>query len=120
MSTRISNYDDVIDSREIIGRIEELESNDHSTKSEDDELAVLQEMAEEGSSYSVDWELGETLIRDSYFTNYAQELADDIGAVNQDVNWPNSHIDWDAAADELKTNYTTIDFDGVSYWMRMS
>jgi antirestriction protein len=32
---------------------------------------------------------------------FAQELADDIGAVDTDIGWPNSCIDWDQAAREL-------------------
>lgn len=32
---------------------------------------------------------------------YAEELASDIGAVNRDAKWPNNHIDWEAAGEEL-------------------
>jgi hypothetical protein len=27
------------------------------------------------------------------------------------------HIDWDAA-NALKTDYTSVEFDGVTYWLR--
>jgi hypothetical protein len=117
----ISNSDDVIDSRDVIARIEELEDMVHDeSATEDDqaELAILQALAKEGGQYAPDWEHGETLIRDSYFIEYAQELADDIGAISRDATWPNNFIDWEAAADALKQDYTSIDFDGVSYWIR--
>lgn len=65
-----------------------------------------------------DWKYGEALIRDSYFATYAEELASDIGAIDRNAKWPLSHIDWEAAADELKMDYTAIDFDGVEYWIR--
>lgn len=59
-----------------------------------------------------------TLIRDSYFREYAQELADELGLVPEDYSWPTSCIDWDQAARELRMDYTSVDFDGVTYWVR--
>lgn len=121
MPNTISNSDDLIDSRDVIARIEEL--TDAAAESEldaeqTDELVALQSLADEASGYAADWEHGETLIRDSYFKEYAQELAEDIGAINADATWPNNCIDWDQAADELKQDYTSVTFDGVEYWIR--
>jgi hypothetical protein len=45
-------------------------------------------------------------------------LAEDIGAVQSDLHWPNRCIDWEQAADELKMDYTTVDFAGVTYYLR--
>jgi len=121
MKKEISNHDDIIDSRDIIERIDELESDfEDGTRddSEKDELKVLKELAKEGEDYSSDWKYGETLIRDTYFKDYAMELAEDIGAINSDSNWPNNCIDWDQAARELQMDYTMIDFDGIDYWIR--
>lgn len=132
----ISNRDDVIDSRDVIARIEELREEIAEIEGEDfdaakvggqddpvsselrDELAALEALADEASNYAEDWPHGETLIRDSYFVQYAQELADDIGAIDRNAKWPLSCIDWDKAADELKVDYTEVDYDGVSYWIR--
>ena len=50
---------------------------------------------------------------------YARQLAEDIGAVNPDALWPYNYIDWEAAADDLKQDYASIEFDGVTYWMRL-
>jgi hypothetical protein len=118
MAREISNSEDVIDSREVIKRIEELEEQEERDESEEDELKALKSLADEASGYAADWQYGETLIRDSYFKEYAQELADDIGAVNSNAGWPNSCIDWDEAARQLQQDYTEVDFDGVSYWIR--
>lgn len=85
---------------------------------EADEYRALKELAEEAAQYSEDWEYGATLVRDSYFETYAQELAEDIGAVNNDATWPNNCIDWERAARELQLDYTAVDFDGVQYWIR--
>jgi hypothetical protein len=141
MANKISNYDDIIDSRDVIARIEELaadvarlvELRDADTLTDeerdelaeiteavtgaDSELAVLQALADEASS-AADWQYGEALIRDSYFVEYAQQLADDLGVIDSDAKWPANHIDWEAAADELKVDYFNVEFDGVTYWIR--
>ncbi len=124
MTREISNYDDVIDSRDVIARIEELEAlqadpeGDGLDDDEAHELEALRALAEEASGYAEDWTYGETLIRDSYFVTYAQELAEDIGAIDRDAKWPNTCIDWDQAARELQVDYTSVSFDGVDYWVR--
>ena len=38
--------------------------------------------------------------------------------VNRQATWPNNHLDWKAAAEELQLDYTEVDFDGVTYWTR--
>jgi hypothetical protein len=118
----VDNSESILDSRDIIAQIEYLSaviSDDASDADEVDiaeqELAVLRKLADEGIS---EWEDGATLIRDSYFTEYAEQLAGDIGAISADAGWPLSHIDWEAAADELKMDYMSVDFDGVEYWAR--
>lgn len=166
-----SNQDNIIDSRDVIDRIEELESerqdivderdearegledaraelaeaetdeeraeakeaiNEASDEigrmaeklaewddSEDaEELAALKSLADECEGYAPDWKHGEALIADEYFEEYAQELAEDIGAIQRDLSWPHDCIDWKQAADALKMDYTQVDFDGAAYWIR--
>lgn len=86
-------------------------------ENDDDELHALLELQNEADGCA-DWRHGEALIRDSYFETYAQQLADDIGAISRDAKWPTNHIDWEAAAEELKQDYTSVDFDGTTYWIR--
>lgn len=132
----VSKYDDIIDSRDVIERIEELKAEIADLEGEgfdpkevgglgdpvsDDmrqELATLEALAEQGSNYAPDWTHGETLIRDSYFETYAQEFADDIGAIDSNAKWPLNHIDWEGAARELQMDYTAIEFDDITYWIR--
>ena len=127
----ISEYDDIIDSRDVIARISELESERDEVMSdgahdgivafEEDygyELETLRAFASEGADSCANWEHGETLIRDSYFTTYAQELAAAVRAIDANASWPLTHIDWEAAARELQTDYTELTFRGVSYWAR--
>jgi hypothetical protein len=87
------------------------------------ELEALRSFLNEMSGYGGDeqWR-GDwypvTLIRESYFKDYAEELAEDIGAINRDAQWPLSYIDWEAAAEALKMDYGTADLDGVTYYYR--
>jgi hypothetical protein len=82
------------------------------------ELKTLEALEDEAEGYASDWSHGVTLIRDSCFTKYAQQFAEDIGAVNADASWPNAWIDWEEAARELQQDYKSVDFDGVDYWVR--
>lgn len=116
----IDNRDDVIDSRDVIERIQYLESIEESGEIDSDdqeELDTLRKLAEDGEGYS-DWTHGVTLIRDSFFREYAQDLAEEIGAVKEDSEWPYTCIDWDQAAKELQYDYSSVEFDGVTYWLR--
>lgn len=81
------------------------------------ELKTLEALEYEAEGYS-DWAHGATLIRDSYFEQYAQQYAQDIGAIDPNASWPLSCIDWDQAARELQMDYTSVDFDGADYWVR--
>jgi hypothetical protein len=56
-----------------------------------------------------------TLISDADFEDYARDLAEDIGAIQSDSGWPVDYIDWKRAADALRSDYTTIEWDGDSY-----
>jgi hypothetical protein len=144
MARDISNSADILDSRDIIARIDDLESERESLveafdeaklsenpaaieETEDalatwdiengDELKALQALQSDAEGCA-DWRHGETLIRDSYFETYARDLAEDIGAVPDSGAWPGSYIDWEAAAEALQADYTSVDFDGVTYWIR--
>ena len=154
----IDNNQDVIDSRDIIARIEELESEqtglqdsleeakeelegmDEDVTNQEiiekeaavreaeealkefendygEELTALKSITDECEGYG-DWSYGEALIRESYFEDYARELAEDIGAIPKDSKWPCTCIDWEQAAEELKADYTSVDFNGTTYYMR--
>lgn len=122
--TDITNSDDLIDLRDVIARYEELEDEGEDVSPElRDERISLWGLLEscEGCGGDEQWR-GDwypvTLIRDSYFEDYARELAEDIGAVPADAQWPMRCIDWKQAARELQTDYTTVEFDGVTYWTR--
>jgi len=57
-----------------------------------------------------------TLVCEYDFTEYAKELASDLGfMVNSENRWPYDHIDWKSAAEELKMDYSNIEIEGVEY-----
>lgn len=140
----ISKYDDIIDSRDVIARIEELQDEiadlqtpedtigrilaarlgtdpseyDEPAQDERDELAMLEAVAKEASDYAADWEYGEALIRYSHIKEYAQEMAEDCGMLENTDTWPARCIDWDQATREFVMDYTEVDFDGVTYYIR--
>ena len=121
---------DIIDVRDIIARIEELaqdlttysaEAHAHPELVEEHAAlcAIMADLAGAGGDeqWEGDW-YPLTLIRESYFKDYAQELAEDIGAVNPNASWPNNCIDWDMAARDLRMDYTSTDIGGVTYYFR--
>lgn len=118
----ITNSDDVIDSRDVIARIEYLQDLQESvaemSEEETAELAALLVLQDEAALRAPDWRYGETLIRDSYFEDYARQLAEDIGSVPRNGEWPTSYIDWARAAKALQQDYSAVDFDGVTFWVR--
>lgn len=87
---------------------------------EGDELAVWKEAIEDQTGYKFE-ELKENepiMIEDIDFEEYAQELAEDIGAIDKNMNWPCNHIDWEEASEELKIDYTSVQVGGRDYWFR--
>lgn len=130
--------DNIIDFRDVTARVEALRDErdtfdqhqpadgpDWPTECSDDaeELARLEKLLEETAGYGGDhqwqgtWYPG-SMIADDYFKTYAEDFADDIGAINRDAAWPVCHIDWDAAAESLKQDYSSITYGGVEYWYR--
>jgi antirestriction protein len=121
-------YDDVIDVRDIIQRIEELEELIEGEGCEEacneyrEELTLLSNIMEEMKGYGGDeqWR-GDwyplTLIRESHFTDYVQEMLEDCGEIPKDL--PHYiHIDWQATARDVQVDYTPIDVDGATYFYR--
>ena len=89
--------------------IEALNEWDDEYKEELDELYAMRDEISE-------WRHGETLIAEEDFAEYAKELADDSYGVEQ--HWPFNHIDWDAAVDALKSDYSSIEYQGTTYLYR--
>jgi hypothetical protein len=112
----------MIDSRDVIARIGWHEIDEEDINEEDaEELAALQKLVKDVEEISgEECRYGVSIISDGYFTDYIRERFVDTRDSDHPVNlneWPFSHIDWDAAADEEKRGYTEVTFDGRSFWV---
>ena len=94
---------------------EEYEFQDY----EQEELDELIELESEIGGLEGCANNGVYFIDESNFVEYAKELAYDIGAINYIEEWPACHIDWEAAADALRQDYTEVEYDGDTYLVRL-
>jgi hypothetical protein len=141
----ITNSEDVIDVRDVIARVEHLESQPTKTEGGDHCAWCCAELKDDDETHSSDCEILELpqlaalldelrgndgdeewrgdwypllLVRDSHFRDFAQQEAEDLDLVKSDARWPYTCIDWEQAARELQVDYSTVEFDGVTYWYR--
>ncbi len=115
---------DIIDVRDIIARVEELEPQ-VDTIGEGEHIAewnILTRLLYELKGYGGDeqWR-GDwypvTLIDDAYFVDYVQDMLADCGEVPRDL--PHYiEIDWRATARNVQTDYSSVEIDGRTYWYR--
>ena len=122
---------DIIDAEELLELLDELEGmlddpagdpgqvneGDDEPALDDDQQATLRELRKVREELEAAKDDG-ALIADSYFEDYARQLAEDIGAIDPKAGWPVNQIDWRAAAEALQTDYTSIEIDGCTFWYR--
>ena len=118
-----------MDIDEILERKNELvdilndEDEVYSVDEQADAQEELDEIAEFESELGIDLGVasrnGITFIPEHSFTEYAEEFANDIGAIGVDsYEWPINFIDWDEAAEALKADYSEVDWQGTTYLFR--
>lgn len=120
-----SSTDYIIDVRDVIARFEELEAvlvnePDNFSHDESEEYGRLKSLLDElkGNGREEQWR-GDwypiTLISDSYFEDAMDELLEDIGDIPKDLpSYLTITVDYRA----LQMDYTSCEFDGVTYWYR--
>lgn len=106
----------IIDTRDLLKREAEIEEIDNLGQDEASELVELVKLRDEIGEETM--REGETMIPVDDFTEYAKELAEDIGSITGEEQWPLSHIDWEAAADELKADYIEVSYADRQYLIR--
>lgn len=127
-------YDDQVCVRDLMSLIEEMNSlvsdlekireelRSHRSISEvadidemlsDPDIKEYQAAYDEISAYK-----GKHLISESYFVHHAADLAEDLGLVDRNASWPFNRIDWEAAAEDLKQDYTRISIGSEDYYVR--
>lgn len=133
MSNYIDNTQDIIDIRDIVERVEELESSIQDYENEDGDLelhdehlaqkeeleelrGVLSELVGYGGDeqFEGDW-YPSTLIHDSYFETAMDELLEDIGDIPRGLpSYLTITVDYAA----LQQDYGSVEVDGQTYWYR--
>ena len=113
--------DDLIDSRDVFSALDAVSDSDGMP---------LEGCEDEHAEHRAFWdaivsafgesaaEEGLILVADSYFVEYAEQLADDLGLIPEAHSWPASYIDWEAAARDLQMDYTCFEFQGCIFWVR--
>jgi predicted nuclease with TOPRIM domain len=83
------------------------------------EYDLLKKVMEMGE-YVDDWSHGVTLIPECCFPDHAEELAKECSDVPRGTweSWPFNCIDWTEAAETLKSDYTVLDIEGETYYVR--
>lgn len=109
---------DIIDSRDVEATLHDLEWQEPELDDDDKQLlSRLRDIKEQASS-DPEWKYGLIFVSEYYFEDYARELAEDIGAIHDDAKWPNNFIDWPAAAEALKEDYSVYVFGLDTYYAR--
>ena len=123
MDWKFDGSEDIIDSRDILERIEELNEKFPLDFDEHEEHAALLELAEKAEG-SPGWRYGETLIRESYFEEYIEQLIDDcfpeVSKALSSSEWPMRHLklDIEEAAREAQVDYFEVEYNGQTYLIR--
>lgn len=114
MNNNFDGTDDIMDSRDITARIEELEAIAVIDRDEEeqDELDDLYELQEQTSHI---FENEESFISDDYFPEYTKQLLEDTGTISPDFpSW--IVVDWEETANNLLIDYMSYEFRGTTYW----
>ena len=84
------------------------------------ELAVIEAINElEDEIDSREWEYGLQLIDEDDFQDYCEELVSDIGDLPKDLpSYIANNIDWEGVAEDLKVDYSEVEFRGINYLYR--
>jgi len=106
-----------LDLKELWEEIEDFRLNQISNKKSDREkdLDLLEKNL--GCSLYEAWKQNVNLISEADFKDFAMEEAKCLSEVNFN-DWPYNRIDWDQAAEDLKSDFTCIEFDGATYYTR--
>lgn len=88
---------------------------ENTVGSDADELKNLIDLREQ---FGREWNDGITFVKDSHFEEFAEDEADRLGYFGNcsKNDWPYNYIDWSKAADYLQSDYSSVEFDGETYW----
>lgn len=113
------HYEDMTDSFEDI-RFEEEEIQNWKEDWLDEIVAITDIERLEDEIGSSEWGYGVTLIEEDDFEDYCIELLEDIGDLPENLpSYISNNINWSGVAQDLKVDYSEVDFRGVTYLFRV-
>lgn len=99
---------------DILFEEEEIESWKEDWQEEIDKISYIDEIEDEIGS---EFDFGVTLIPEDNFTDYTEDLLEDIGYIPKDFpSW--IEIDWEATADNVRQDYSELEYEGETYLYR--
>lgn len=109
------HYEEMTESFEdILFEEEEIESWGEDWLDEIDQIFCIDEIEDEIGS---EFDFGVTLIPEDDFTDYVIDLLEEIGYISKDFpSW--IEIDWEATAENVKQDYSEIEYEGRNYLFR--
>ena len=105
--------DDVIDSRDMLDYIEKHKNNEDYKEEVEALQKVVNEYCDDYEEGLKNLEFGITFIRDSYFEDYMWDYFLEVNQIDEALE---CYIDIEAFARDQQYNYSSIDFDGETYW----
>jgi hypothetical protein len=111
------HYEDITDTFEDI-RFEEEEIQSWK---EDwlDEIVTITDIEKLEDEVGSEFDYGVTLIDEDDFEEYCEELVSDIGDLPRDLpSYISNNIDWSGVADDLRVDYSAVNFRGTTYLFR--
>lgn len=84
----------------------------------EDELKEIEEIDKIEDEFGSEFDYGVTLVHEDYFEEYTEELLIDCGYISKDFpSW--IEIDWEATANNVKQDYTEVEYQGETYYGRI-
>lgn len=138
MANEYIKHEDVLDVRDIAAQVRkagyvayDADTEDFSEDERDEAREALEAYAsaldrlgvdyEDGAeSLAAAWEEldGPTMIREPHWENYVEEYLKELGYLPRDLAWF-IEIDWSATAENVRQDYTDVELDGVTYYIRL-
>jgi len=98
---------------------EDPENESEAEPLDEDEAELLKVLTGLQDETSSEWIHGIGFIRESYFEDYAQEMAEDCGYIKDSKGNPLMQcIDWAQWAELVKQDYSSTDVGGITFYYR--
>lgn len=84
----------------------------------EDELEQIDEINKIEDELGREFDYGVTLVHEDYWEEYVEDLLKDCGYISTDIpSW--IEIDWEATANNVKVDYTEVEYQGQTYYGRI-